>query len=258
MNKRDVFIKAEAESRDTIDVKRVYVVMCGGNFADAVMLSQIIYWNLPDKAGKTKLRVQKDGEFWLAKTNKDWYDEIAMTEQVAGRARRRLAKLGFIESRVYRFDGLATSHIRIKWDAFIAAHNAATEELYRTDDPIVSKSDNRSYQKATSESSNLIRPLTESTTETITETTCSAASGNSQFKYPDEWGTLELSDSWKKQYKKGYIQEKLDYVASKHAITAPWEYVKAALEGNWGTNKGNGQIKSEAELIDKFRDMSLC
>ena len=61
MSKRTQFIREEATSRDTIDVKRVYVVMCGGNFADAILLSQIIYWNLPDKDGKSKLRVEKDG-----------------------------------------------------------------------------------------------------------------------------------------------------------------------------------------------------
>jgi len=165
---KNYFIKAEAESRDTIDVKRVYVVMCGGNFADAVMLSQIVYWNLPDKDGRSKLRVKKDGKEWIAKTNKDWYDEIAMTEQVAGRARRRLVKLGFIESKVYRFSGLATSHIRIRWDNFIKAHDAVAEEMYRTSDPIISKSDNRSYQKAITECDNLIRPLTESTSKTTT------------------------------------------------------------------------------------------
>jgi len=33
-----------------------------------LLLSQIVYWYLPSKQdGKPKLRVKKDGEYWLAK-----------------------------------------------------------------------------------------------------------------------------------------------------------------------------------------------
>ena len=58
MNQND-FILQEKASRDTIDVKRAYIMMAG-DIAAGVLLSQIIYWHLPDKGGNpTKLTVKQ-------------------------------------------------------------------------------------------------------------------------------------------------------------------------------------------------------
>ena len=47
---RQEFIAWEQVSRDTIDVKRCYVDIAGDLVA-GILLSQIVYWHLPDKDG---------------------------------------------------------------------------------------------------------------------------------------------------------------------------------------------------------------
>ena len=59
------FIAWELASRDTIDFKMIYVDISGDVIA-GLLLSQIIFWNLPDKKGDTKLKVLKKGKRWLA------------------------------------------------------------------------------------------------------------------------------------------------------------------------------------------------
>ena len=59
MNYFDQFLSWEAKSRDIIDFKKIYVDIADDLIA-GLLLSQIIYWHLPNEHGKTKLRVQKD------------------------------------------------------------------------------------------------------------------------------------------------------------------------------------------------------
>ena len=56
----DHFLLWEHASRDAIMVKRVYIDMAGDVIA-GLMLSQIVYWHLPNDEGKTRLRVEVDG-----------------------------------------------------------------------------------------------------------------------------------------------------------------------------------------------------
>ena len=95
MDKKD-FIFWEKRSRDTIDVKRVYIDIAG-DVIGGIILSQIIYWHLPSNNGeKSRLRVYKKGDektetgFWLAKSHKDWYKECRVKEDTA---RRRIKQL---------------------------------------------------------------------------------------------------------------------------------------------------------------------
>ena len=48
------FLAWESMSRDTIDVKRVYCDIAGDLVA-GVLLSQLIYWHLPDRNGDARL-----------------------------------------------------------------------------------------------------------------------------------------------------------------------------------------------------------
>src|SRR5262245_57447695 len=68
------FLLWERASRDTLEVKRLYVDMAGDLVA-GVMLSQIIYWHLPNRDGYAKLQVQREGKRWLAKGRADWWEE---------------------------------------------------------------------------------------------------------------------------------------------------------------------------------------
>lgn len=124
----DRFLLWEQSSRDSIDVKRIYIDMAG-DLITGIMLSQIIYWNLPDKAGQTRLRVNRDGRLWLAKSYKDWWAEIRLSEKQARRAIARLKELGLIATSVWKFAGVPTTHIAVNWDNFMAAHRRELDRL---------------------------------------------------------------------------------------------------------------------------------
>ena len=62
MNDWNTFVQWELASRETIDFKMIYVDIAGGDILAGLLLSQIIFWNLPGKDGRSKLRVQKENK----------------------------------------------------------------------------------------------------------------------------------------------------------------------------------------------------
>jgi len=127
MSNLDKFLQWEATTRESIDFKTVYVDMAGDLIA-GLLLSQIIYWHLPSKKGASKLRVNRNGQLWLAKRHDDWYDEIRISAAQARRGLDILKEKGIIETARFRFDGSPTTHIRICQDAFFKVWNAILDE----------------------------------------------------------------------------------------------------------------------------------
>lgn len=109
------FLAWRTNTRDTIDFKKIYVDMAG-DLITGLMLSQIIYWYLPDKED---LCVKKDGHYWITKAHSDWYEEIRVTEWQAPRALKILEDAGIIEKKLFKFDGAPTVHIRIVYEEFL-------------------------------------------------------------------------------------------------------------------------------------------
>lgn len=118
----DEFLSWEQSSRDTIDVKKIYIDMAGDLMA-GVMLSQIVYWHLPSRNGDSKLRITREGSDWLVKSYSQWWDEIRMTEDQARRALKILKEKDLVNTKVWRFAGSPTMHIRIS-DHFMTAFEA--------------------------------------------------------------------------------------------------------------------------------------
>lgn len=125
----DQFIKWEAASKDTIDFKRVYAHMAGDALA-GLMLSQIVFWHLPsDKTGETKLRVEKDGNLWMAVPREDWFEAICVTARQADRLISQLSetcqndagdtRLPLVEAKLFKFAGTPTPHIRLLHENFL-------------------------------------------------------------------------------------------------------------------------------------------
>jgi hypothetical protein len=114
------FLVWEQLSQDTIDVKRIYIDMADDLVA-GILLSQIVYWFLPNKAGATKLRVEHDGVLWLAKGREDWYDECRITAKQFDRASKILIEKGLIEKKTFKFNGNPTVHVRLNEDNFLAS-----------------------------------------------------------------------------------------------------------------------------------------
>jgi len=125
------FLKWEGASRDTVDFKMIYVDMAGDLVA-GLLLSQIIYWYLPSKKGQSKLRVFKDGFYWIAKARHEWWDEIRLKPRQIDRAVAILEKKGIIATHLYRFNNAPTSHLRIDKDGFLNAWDVALARFNET------------------------------------------------------------------------------------------------------------------------------
>ena len=122
---RGVFVKPE-------------FVAVAGDLAAGTLLSQIIYWNLPDKLGKSKLKVYRGGRAWIAKTSDEWCGECSLTEKQFRRVVRRLEAIGLIERDVMQFHGQPMTHISLNEDAVLSALHVHLSETHQKD---ISKSD---------------------------------------------------------------------------------------------------------------------
>lgn len=81
-----------------------------GCAATGLLLSQIAYWSLPRK-GNIKLRINRGGKYWLAKSAIQMQLETGLTEHQYRKGMARLKDLGLIETKVYKFQGEPTTHI---------------------------------------------------------------------------------------------------------------------------------------------------
>ncbi|AUB44571.1 Periplasmic protein TonB, links inner and outer membranes (plasmid) [Nostoc flagelliforme CCNUN1] len=115
------FLTWEARSRDTLEVKRCYVDVTGGDLIAGILLSQIIYWHLPNEQGQPRLKIERDGEKWLAKKREDWWDECRITPKQFDSAIKLLESKNLIKTARYKFGNAPTKHIRIDWDNFLSA-----------------------------------------------------------------------------------------------------------------------------------------
>lgn len=109
------FIIWEAASRDTIDVKRCYIDITG-DLVSGVLLSQIIFWFLPNRANQLKVQILKDGRYWLCKERTEWWDECRVSEYQFDRAIKELCQKGVIIKKLYKFDGAPKVHLSVDFD----------------------------------------------------------------------------------------------------------------------------------------------
>ena len=112
------FLLWERASRDTLEVKRTYIDMAG-DFVAGVVLSQIVYWHLPNRDGQARLQVQREGKRWLAKGRADWWHECRVSPKQADRALQILETKGLIEVRLFQFGKAPTKHVRILPEGFL-------------------------------------------------------------------------------------------------------------------------------------------
>ncbi len=159
MNEEE-FYQWECASRDTIDVKRVYIDICEDLVA-GILLSQIIYWFLPSQQG-SKLRVEKGGELWLAKSRTDWWEECRITPRQFDRAAAILQQLNLIDLRRFRFEGSPTVHIHLNIQQVITSVNSILTKRQNPTSPNVNFHFDETLKT-------ISKVVTETTTETTTE-----------------------------------------------------------------------------------------
>ena len=165
------FIKNEADSSDMILFQAKYADIVD-DLIGGLMLSQIVYWFLPDKKGKSKLRVRKQGRLWLAKTRESWGAFHINPQQVSKRM-KKLVSMGLIEIEKFKFDGAPTTHIFLNFNVLTELINARNSkmEVIEMDTSILSKEEVGTYQNDNIEPIKTITSLTETTAENTTKTT---------------------------------------------------------------------------------------
>lgn len=94
-----------------------YVDRLEGDHLAALMLSQIVYWSSLSKTGKTKLRVLKNGRYWLVKSHQDWWQELRLTQKQSRRCIEVLRERGLIKTEIHKFNSAPTVHILLVTDA---------------------------------------------------------------------------------------------------------------------------------------------
>jgi len=122
------FLIFERMSTEVVVFKKIYFKIADDLIA-GLLLSKIIYWFLPGKNGKSKLRIKKDGKEWLAKRRQDWIDECFITEIQYDRAIKILINKGFVETKVYKFAGNPTSHICLNQNEILKSLGKYIEEF---------------------------------------------------------------------------------------------------------------------------------
>lgn len=113
------FLQWEAHTRDVLDVKKMYIDLAE-DLAAGVALSHILFWYLPSKRDEgSKLRVYRDGHYWIAVPRSEWWERCRLTEDQADRALKKLIEKGLIEKKIFKFNGSPVVHIRLQIDTFL-------------------------------------------------------------------------------------------------------------------------------------------
>jgi hypothetical protein len=144
------FLSAETTSRDTIDVKRVYIDMAGGP-APGIMLSQILYYFLPTRQNQIHPElVERDGLLWLARARDAWWEEVRLTPDQADRVLDKLADRNLVECRVYYDSDGPVKHVRIREEEFLKSFlswSRKRDDDARGNATISSRNHDHSYNK---------------------------------------------------------------------------------------------------------------
>lgn len=164
-NMKDFLLWEEA-TKDTIDVKKVYID-AAGDLVAGVLLSQIVFWFTPNKQGAEKLRVKKEGKLWLAKGRDDWWEECRITPKQFDRAIKVLQSNGLVEKKIFKFNGDPTVHITIDEDNFLDALSSLV--FYQKGKRKFTEGEKGNLPNGKMEIDDSVNSLTEITTESTTE-----------------------------------------------------------------------------------------
>lgn len=154
------WLASESASHDSISVKRAYIDINGGNIHDGLIFSQIMYWHGRNaETGKPRLKVFKEGHYWLAKTYDDWWEECRIISRTAKACITRVKNRGLIITKIFKFNGMTTVHIRLNWEEFekavrhlmsigldIKCPSAKTLNVQALTETIKTKTTNKNYK----------------------------------------------------------------------------------------------------------------
>ena len=208
-----------------------------GDLIQGTLLARIMYWFAPDKNKRSKVRIFKDGYFWIAKQRRDWWDEIRITERQYDKAISELKKKGFVELAKYKFDSMPTIHIRPNYDNINAATEKWEDELRKTIieeyEEELQKSESGNYTKCKTGITKDVTLLTEITNiDYNTENTIISPTELNSFSKEKAPSPVGLNSSISKRNKKGGAETD-KWIATKTHIEVcmeRYDYEKDSLE----------------------------
>jgi len=96
-----------------ISIELIHMNICN-DLASALILSRLRYWFSPSKrTGQLRTHIRHLGKIWLARGNRDWYQECCVTERLIERIKIKLKALGLVECKVFKYQGMPTVHWRL-------------------------------------------------------------------------------------------------------------------------------------------------
>ena len=113
-----------------------------GSLQAGVLLSQICYWFLPDDGGINRLRVHREGRYWIANRRKDWAKILGMSIRQYDTAVDILKDLDIITLKVFKFKfkdndtAKPTQHISLNYEVLIQFLN---KELSKSAESTINK-----------------------------------------------------------------------------------------------------------------------
>jgi hypothetical protein len=126
-------IKQHRSQCMVIPIKKEILDFCGGDYHLAAILTQLLYWHY-----RTRI---KGG--WIAKSSKDWNNELSLSQKQINRIVKRLKDCGLVIAKVKKFNGSPTTHYRLD----VAALEKVFTEYLQSGNSILSKRINSIDQK---------------------------------------------------------------------------------------------------------------
>ncbi len=114
----EIRVQAENEYKNNYILTHTSCIDITGDLIAGTLLDRIMYWFSADKNGRRRVRVVRDGYYWLVKKRTDWYDEIRISPKQYDRAAKILTEKGLIHTAVFHFSGTAQTHIRPDYETY--------------------------------------------------------------------------------------------------------------------------------------------
>jgi hypothetical protein len=119
MEESEKLVRGEAAAKNEKNTIYHCDVDIAGDLIAGTLLSQIVYYyGLPERGQTQKLRIFKDGYYWMAKGREDWKDEIRVTPKQFDRASSILERKGLIHIEKFKFNGSPTLHLRLDFETY--------------------------------------------------------------------------------------------------------------------------------------------
>ncbi|MDT8071044.1 MAG: hypothetical protein ROO76_23045 [Terriglobia bacterium] len=224
-------------------VIRPELIKIGGDLIVGALLSQIVFWHEPNKVGKSKLRVRRQGFLWVAKTREEWMTECGITRKQYLRAMSVLKQKGLVEVRVMKFGGIAMSHTRLLQENLQKALGLASEGA---------KGQTEMTLKGTVGCTPKVQPYTEITTEITDIRTCAvncAKNEQEKTKNKQQEEEGEKTEQQEQEEKMKLLQNEAVPLSS---LVSFWQSRIASVGGGFQkqlTGRDRGQLKMLADKV---------